>query len=204
MDTKTFAYIYLLGILGAYLARIPSVIYNSKVTSLRDCLSQSERMKREGYLLSTLMVLWFFFAQVFPMIYAFTHWITPFNYDLPLWAGYLGTGLFIILILLLWRAHFDLNRNWSAVVQIKEKQALVTDGIYHFIRHPIYTAHILWGIAQVLLIHNWLAGFSGFILIVLIMILRIPKEERLLIQQFGNDYRKYMLKTGALLPRLIK
>ena len=99
------------------------------------------------------------------------------------------------------RAHTDLDRNWSAVVQIKENQHLVTQGIYSSIRHPIYSAHLLWGLTQVLMVPNWLAGVPGFAAIVLIMILRIPHEERMLIGQFGDEYRQYMQQTGALLPR---
>ena len=36
---------------------------------------------------------------------------------------------------------------WSSTIQIKTDQTLVTQGIYKTIRHPIYTAHILWGLA---------------------------------------------------------
>jgi protein-S-isoprenylcysteine O-methyltransferase Ste14 len=79
---------------------------------------------------------------------------------------------------------------------------LATEDIYHAIRHPIYTAHLLWGAAQVLMVHNWLAGFLGFAAIALIMILRIPREERILIDQFGEEYSRYKQTTGALLPRL--
>ena len=64
------------------------------------------------------------------------------------------------------------------------------------------TARIcLWGMAQVLLIHNWICGFAVFALIVLIMAVRIPREERLLLDQYGEAYRHYMQHTGALLPR---
>jgi protein-S-isoprenylcysteine O-methyltransferase Ste14 len=41
----------------------------------------------------------------------------------------------------------------------------------------------------------------GFVLIVTIMVLRIPKEEKLLLSQYGEAYRSYMQSTGALIPR---
>jgi len=202
LNEKTFVYLYLLGVLMTYLVRIPSIALNARTSSKRARLSQAQRMKQEGYLLSILMLCWFGAAQVLPGLYAFTDWFAKFDFYLPAWCGYAGIGLFVLLLWILKRAHDDLSRNWSAVVQIKENQQLVIEGIYHAIRHPIYTAHLLWGAAQVLMVHNWLAGFLGFAAIALIMILRIPREERMLIDQFGEEYRRYKQSTGALLPRL--
>jgi len=39
-------------------------------------------------------------------------------------------------------------------------------------------------------------------LIFLIIFLRLPREERLLLEQFGEDYRAYMERTGGLLLKL--
>jgi protein-S-isoprenylcysteine O-methyltransferase Ste14 len=39
--------------------------------------------------------------------------------------------------------------------------------------------------------------FSVFLIAV-----RIPREERMLLEQFGEEYRVYMKRTGRLLPRL--
>jgi len=77
----------------------------------------------------------------------------------------------------------------------------VTDGIYKFIRHPIYAAHILWGIAGVLLLHNWIVGWSGLILFVLVYLLRVPHEEKLMLDKFGDAYQEYMQTTGRIIPR---
>ncbi len=38
---------------------------------------------------------------------------------------------------------------------------------------------------------------------VLVMLLvRLPKEEEKLIERFGDEYREYMKRTGRLLPRI--
>ena len=43
----------------------------------------------------------------------------------------------------------------------------------------------------------------GLILIaVVVLAARIPKEEALMITQFGDTYRAYVQRTGRLLPRL--
>ncbi len=202
MGSKTFVFIYLFEVLATYLVRLPSLQLNARASCPRERMKVGERIGKEGYLLGFLMIFWFFATQVLPALHAFTSWFDRFDYYLPLWCGYAGLAVTALFLWILWRAHTDLSRSWSAEVQIKENQKLVTEGIYHFIRHPIYTAHLLWGLTQVLLVNNWLAGLPGFATIILIMILRIPREERILIGEFGEEYWHYMQTTGALLPKL--
>jgi protein-S-isoprenylcysteine O-methyltransferase Ste14 len=78
----------------------------------------------------------------------------------------------------------------------------VTQGIYQYLRHPIYTAHILWGLAQAMMLPNWLVGWLSLPLIILVFMLRIPNEERMMMEQFGEEYRRYMEKTGGLFPKI--
>jgi protein-S-isoprenylcysteine O-methyltransferase Ste14 len=39
-----------------------------------------------------------------------------------------------------------------------------------------------------------------YVLAILLTIMRIPKEERMLLEKFGEEYRAYMKRTGRLLP----
>ncbi|GHO68404.1 hypothetical protein KSC_072960 [Ktedonobacter sp. SOSP1-52] len=102
----------------------------------------------------------------------------------------------------MWRAHTDLGHNWSPTVEISHEQVLVTQGIYQVIRHPIYAALWLMGIAQVLLLQNWVAGLSGLIASSLVQFLRVPQEEQMMLDQFGDAYREYMQWTGGIFPKL--
>ncbi|BBB48159.1 protein-S-isoprenylcysteine O-methyltransferase [Pelolinea submarina] len=201
MKTAVFALFYLAGAIGAYILRIPSLKLNARAQKPEERMSQKQRMQKEGTLLSVLMIFWFLAAQVLPILYLTTNWFARFDFRLPDVFYYAGLVIFGAALWLLRRAHNDLARSWSAVVQIKRDQQLITEGIYAHMRHPIYSAHLLWGAAQVLLIHNWFCGFLGFALIVTIMVLRIPREEKLLLNQYGEAYRSYMQSTGALIPR---
>jgi protein-S-isoprenylcysteine O-methyltransferase Ste14 len=66
----------------------------------------------------------------------------------------------------------------------------------------MYAAHWLWGIAQALLIPNWIAGLSSLVIFIFLYLLRVPREERVMIEHFGDEYREYMKQTGRVLPRL--
>ena len=139
-----------------------------------------------------------------PLVYLFTPWLDFANYNLPTWMSWIGTVVFAGAIVLLWRSHVDLGRNWSVTLQILPEHTLVTHGVYRYIRHPMYAAHLLWAIGQGLLLSNWLAGWILLVTFVPLYLFRAPKEEQLLLDQFGDDYRHYMARTGGIIPRLRK
>lgn len=101
-----------------------------------------------------------------------------------------------------WRAHIALGRNWSPTLQIYAEQTLVTRGIYHFIRHPMYASQWLWVIAQALLPQNWLAGPVCALVFLPLYLLRVPLEEQMMLDTFGEQYRVYMNQTGRIFPKL--
>jgi protein-S-isoprenylcysteine O-methyltransferase Ste14 len=68
----------------------------------------------------------------------------------------------------------------------------------------MYAAHLLWAIAQGLLLENWLAGWTFLVVFVPLYLLRVPKEEQLMLERFGEHYRQYMNRTGRIIPRLRK
>lgn len=77
---------------------------------------------------------------------------------------------------------------------------LVTDGLYRYVRHPLYTAGLLFIWLLPTLTWNLLAliiGLTGYILIA------IPFEERKLLYEFGEQYDEYRRRTPMLIPGLV-
>ena len=143
-------------------------------------------------------------AMILPFISIFTSWLGFADYHLPVWLGWIGTPVFAMALLLLWRSHADLGKNFSPILQIRQQHSLITNGVYHYIRHPMYAAHLLWAIAQGLLVQNWLAGWAFLVVSMPLYIIRMPKEEQLMIEQFNEQYRRYICRTGRLIPRFWK
>jgi protein-S-isoprenylcysteine O-methyltransferase Ste14 len=142
-------------------------------------------------------------GMIVPVVYVFTSWLDFANYTLPGWLGWAGVVLFAFAIWLLWRSHDDLGRNWTPTVAKRYDAELITIGVYKYIRHPMYTAHLIWAIAQIMILHNWIAGYSFLIVQVPFYFIRIKNEERMMIEQFGVAYKSYMKKTRRLIPKLI-
>ena len=156
-----------------------------------------------GFVVGLLASLWGV-AILLPLLYMFTRWLSFADFDLPVWGGWIGVATFAVALWLLWRSHADLGRNWRVTTEIREGHKLVTSGIFRYIRHPMYSAHFLWGIAQALLIHNWIAGLASLIIFLPMYLLRVRREEQMMLEKFREEYRLYVRQTGRIIPRLLR
>jgi protein-S-isoprenylcysteine O-methyltransferase Ste14 len=141
-------------------------------------------------------------ANLIPLIYVLTSWLDFANYSLPAWIGWLGTIIFAISGALIWKTQRDLGRSWTPSLTFRDGHYLITDGIYAYLRHPLYSAHLLWGIAQVMMLHNWIAGYAYLAVVIPRTLIRIQKEEQVMLDKFGDEYRSYLEKTGGIFPQL--
>ena len=98
------------------------------------------------------------------------------------------------------RAHADLGTNWSITLEVREEHQLVTHGIYRAVRHPMYSALLLYSIGQALVIPNWIAGPSYGVAMALLFAFRLGPEERMMLEAFGKDYEAYLERTKRLVP----
>ena len=118
---------------------------------------------------------------------------------LPTWSRWVGVGLGAVGgPLLLW-THHSLGKNWSATVEIREEQTLVTGGPYRWVRHPMYTSFFVNGLASLLVSANWVIG-GGWLGQGIVAASRVSDEEAIMIEEFGDRYRAYMQRTGRFLP----
>lgn len=115
----------------------------------------------------------------------------------PLLVGIvcLGVGLWLFA-----RSHADLGTNWSITLEVRDKHQLVTHGIYRALRHPMYSALLLYSLGQALVVPNWIAGPSYAVAMSLLFAFRLGPEERMMLEEFGKDYEAYMVRTKRLVP----
>ena len=118
------------------------------------------------------------------------------------WLHWLGMALAITSLTLQIWTHVTLQKKWSAARESGKNNSVITSGPYSWIRHPLYLALMLFFIG--------LSLVSGFSLFLLLASLSLPifynaakKEEAVLVQQFGDEYREYMKRTGRFFPGYI-
>lgn len=112
-------------------------------------------------------------------------------------------GLFLVLsgVAISVIARIYLGTNWAhaAEYQIKERHALVTEGIYAYIRHPIYSGLILAYVGAELVAKSYLF-IPLFFLMIFMFYQQGKSEEKILTAHFGKDYKDYMKRTKMFLP----
>jgi protein-S-isoprenylcysteine O-methyltransferase Ste14 len=67
----------------------------------------------------------------------------------------------------------------------------------------MYLSMLVWGLSAPLVLQNYIVGLAPLVSIVVFLLFRLPIEERILLEEFGDQYQAYMASTGRLLPRLL-
>jgi len=122
---------------------------------------------------------------------------------LPLleWLRWTGVAMAGLAPLLIYWTFSNLGRNLTDTVMTRAEAHLVTEGPYRWVRHPFYFT-VAWVLLAITLASaNGLIAVSG-LSVLLLLALRTPKEEEMLVKRFGDEYRTYMAETGQYFPRL--
>ena len=110
-----------------------------------------------------------------------------------------GLALTVIGLGLASWARLILGRMWSGGVTLKEQHVIVDRGPYALARHPIYTG-ILFALLGSALARDTVAGYLGFGITTVGLILKFRQEERLLLTHFGPAYEEYRGRVKGLSP----
>jgi protein-S-isoprenylcysteine O-methyltransferase Ste14 len=186
-----FAFVMLA--VGWYLIR-----YKYARRSNRTPVLRSVRGPRE----TALLVISLVGLGVLPLFYVATgipHFAAYTAWPVQAWLGLLVTAVSLLMFQL---THQALGRNWSVSLDVREDHRLITDGVYRSVRHPMYSAFWLWAVAQALLLPNWVAGFSGIVGFGILFFGRVGREERMMLETFGDEYREYMSRTWRVIPMI--
>ena len=83
----------------------------------------------------------------------------------------------------------------------RENPEVISTGVFRIVRHPIYTGAILFYLGATVITMS--IASAAFVLIIIGFYIAIGKyEERILAEEFGNDYLEYKKKIGMLFPKL--
>lgn len=111
-----------------------------------------------------------------------------------------AVGLLLLVVPLAVWTRAALGANHSRTVSTRREHSLVTSGPYARVRHPLYSIGIFMWTCIALASASALL-FALIALFLPLILSRIRREEANLLRRFGDDYRRYMERTGRLLPR---
>ncbi len=129
-------------------------------------------------------------------------WMAWSAVTLPVWVRWVGVGLGMVCIPLLWSLFRAIGSNISETVLTKEDHKLIMTGPYRWIRHPLYTVAMTLFFSYSLIASNWWMLTFTAVGLVMLVVLVIPREEMELVAKFGQEYEEYRKRVGKLVPRL--
>ncbi len=161
-----------------------------------------QAIQTEGVMLVAVRAVLFFLLIAILVLYAINHpWMKALNFASPGWLRWVGFVIGGLGIALLTWAETELGRQFSPQLQLRQAHKLITTGPYTRIRHPLYTGIYAFGLSLALVSANWF--FVAFFIFSLFGLgMRVPKEEKMMVEQFGKEYQEYMQRTGRYLPKI--
>ena len=171
--------VWVLGIVAWYIIRYPFERRAKRVRVVSDRRSLSETVGLASALFGLAILPGFYVATGIP---------ETADYAASAWTVALGTIIFAFGLWVFRKSH--------------EQHKLVCAGPYAMVRHPMYTSFLLLALGQAFLLSNWVVGLAGLIGFAVLFFLRVDKEERMMLENFGPQYRAYMERTKRIIPYL--
>lgn len=177
---------------------------------------QTKRDWRSFSAFSAFIIALFVEMYGFPLtIYLLSGWLVrrypgldPFSHE----AGHLWNTLFgwkidphldplhILSNVLIFGGFILLSTAWKVLYEAQQAKTLATSGPYAYVRHPQYDGFILIMLG---FLFQWptIPTLVMFPILVYMYVKLARKEEREVLAEFGETYRRYIAATPAFLPR---
>lgn len=104
----------------------------------------------------------------------------------------LGLGTWAVLIMR--------TSKFNVSPEIKQGAHLVEKGVYAYVRHPMYTAVLLFSVALLINDFSWIR-LAVFLTLTITLVVKLRYEEQMLKEAFSG-YEAYMQRTWRLIPWL--
>ena len=113
-----------------------------------------------------------------------------------LWMAAIATLFAFVITTRCW---MSMGKNWSMAVRPDKKTDLITDGMFAFVRHPIYALSLLLMIGSLIVNLGW-----PMLLVATIhcsmLVMKSLNEERYLAKLHGQQYNDYLQRTSRFFP----
>jgi len=158
---------------------------------------QQSSFPRFLFFIVVVMVFWMLFFDQFAVGFLLSR-IVPDG---------MAVGLVGILITLaglgfaVW-ARIHLGKYWSYMPEIKVNHKLIRTGPYQLVRHPIYTG-ILFAFAGTAIVIGEVWALFAILMMLAAFLGKIWWEEKVLLEEFGEEYVRYKEEVKALIPFVV-
>lgn len=153
--------------------------------------------KRSKYIMTALFLFGMFGGYILDNN-AIGTFLEPFNI-----IQYIGIIVILIGVFIRVDTIRRLGDAFSVNIGVHKEQKLLKTGLFSFIRHPAYFGIFLAFVGISISFYNPVTTSFGIIFPFIGLMYRINVEEKLLVQFFGDEYKKYQKETKKLIPFII-
>jgi protein-S-isoprenylcysteine O-methyltransferase Ste14 len=201
---QDFPLVVLTAIIWIYWSCVVAMVVRLRRRRRKDVgLVPEQRFERYMWLLWVpLVVLWMYLPWA-----ALTRVDAPFAlpefaradplYGAARWGVAAVAVVCLLVTIKCWRRMGD---DWRMDIGTR-KTTLITDGLFRTIRHPIYAFSMLLMLCSAFIVPT-LPMMAIAVIHLVLMNIKARNEERHLTAVHGEDYRRYVARTGRFLPRL--
>ncbi|MFW9826288.1 MAG: methyltransferase family protein [Candidatus Thorarchaeota archaeon] len=172
--------------------------------TLVDTLIRSIPEEKKASKIFDILILFMLLLNPFFLIGAFLENKLLLSKIFPFWdniiISYIGFLLFLIGSLLILVARVQLGRFGTAELKIEEDHQLFVEGVYKYIRNPMYSGGLIATIGFCLVFRCIITLIVMFTYTFLVYRMRINEEEKILQEKFGKEFEAYKNKTKNLIP----
>jgi protein-S-isoprenylcysteine O-methyltransferase Ste14 len=192
MSTHLYTYLAYGGWILIYVVWFTKSVGNKRTVKLENPVEQT--------IVSALMFTNFVLIYGWPF---FSGWLAVRLVPASTLFGILGVIItYASAIFAIW-ARMTIGKNWSGlVVTVKEKHELIQAGPYRLVRHPIYVGFLVATLGTALTI-GLFGSLLSFTAMLIAFLIRIRREETIMLREFPGDYPTYKKRTKALVPFLL-
>lgn len=167
-------------------------LFSNKLTKHFNTTKETINMFKTDFWTSFYFTIFYICILISFMYYFFNTNIYLFNFYSLFWFIPIIFACFLE-----YRGIKDLKENYYP--QIKKEKYLITTGIFKIIRHPIYTSAIFLGLGMTGFLSTKLLIYL-FPIILLVVIIKIEKEDFYLEKRFGKEFKAYKKSSYKLIP----
>lgn len=178
------------------------LVFISILIDFTEFQTRKQVKKEKKSIVETGTMFLFFFLFYFLIRFSVGQIHVPYL-SLKIFIMTLGLLILIIGCIVNIKGRMNLGKNWSNQIKIYKDHHFVSNGVYSFVRHPLY-ASIIWMFFGASLIYsNPLAFLANIFIFIPFMYYRAKQEETLLTKEFEN-YKNYQMKVGMFFPKFLK
>lgn len=162
--------------------------------------------EKDQFKKSTLLIFLLFFLVPLLLYLPYKEYYTFLKQFIPspiaLLMGIIGNLLLICGgVLMIW-SRILLGPYGTPRIVIQDQHQLITNGIYGYIRHPLYLGYILFLFGYTFAFGSFFCSSTIIVFMLFLTKSRMDLEEKLLLANLGEKYGDYKNRTKRLIPKI--